>query len=48
MSGRRVASAIASLVNARGLQPQRARVFHETLLAPVHMYASETMIWKEK
>ena len=25
-----------------------ARVLHETLLVPVLMYGSETMIWKEK
>ena len=23
-------------------------VWHETLLVPVHMYGSETMLWKEK
>ena len=23
-------------------------VLHETLLAPVHMYGSEAMLWKEK
>ena len=25
-----------------------ARVLHETLLVPVLMYSSETMVWKEK
>ena len=37
-----------SLVNARGLQLECARVLHESLLVPVLMYDSETMIWKEK
>ena len=47
-SGRRVAVAIRSLVNARNLQFECARVLHETLLVPVLMYGSETMLWKEK
>ena len=47
-SGRRVAGAIRSLVNARDLQLECASVLHETLLVPVLMYCSETMIWKEK
>ena len=46
-SGRRVSGAIRSLVNARSLQLECARVFHETLLVPILMYGSETMIWKE-
>ena len=46
-SGRRVSGASRSVVNARGLQLERARVLHETLLVPVLMYDSETMIWKE-
>ena len=37
-----------SLVNARDLQHECARVLHETLLVPVLMYWSETMLWKEK
>ena len=45
---RRVAGPIRSLVNARDLQLQYARVLHETLLVPVFMYGSETMLWKEK
>ena len=48
MSGRRVSGAIRSVVNARGLQLKCARVLHETLLVPVLMYGSETMIWKEE
>ena len=47
-SGRRVAGAIRSLVNARDLQLECARVLHETLLVPVLMYGSETMLRKEK
>ena len=46
--GRRVLGAIRSLVNARDLQLEWARVLHETLLVPVHMYGSETMIWREE
>ena len=44
VSGRMVASAIRSLVNARSLQLESARVVHESLLMPVLMYGSETMI----
>ena len=48
VSGRRVAGAIKFLVNARYLQLECARVLQETLLVPVLMYGSETMIWKER
>ena len=48
MSGRRVAGAIRSLVNAKYLQLECARLLHEALLVPVLMYGSETMLWKEK
>ena len=41
---RSVAGPIRSLVNARDLQLQCARVLHETLLVPVLMYGSETML----
>ena len=41
-SGSRVACAIRSLVNTRGLQPECGRVLNETLLVPVFMYGSET------
>ena len=34
--------------NARGLQLECDRVLHETLLVPVLIHGSETMIWKEK
>ena len=47
-SGRRVAGAIRSLVNARDLEIQCARVSHETLIMPVLTYSSEIMLWKEK
>ena len=47
-SGRRVAGAIRSLVNGRYLQLECARVLHETLLVPLLMYGSETILWKEK
>ena len=46
-SRRRVAVAIRSLVNARGLHLECARVMHEALLVPVllyGMYGIETMI----
>ena len=46
--GRRVVGAIRSLVNARDLQLKRARVLHETLLVPVLIYGSGTMLCKEK
>ena len=36
-SWRRVTDAIKSLVNARGLQPECAKVLHESLLVPVLM-----------
>ena len=42
-SVRRVAGAIRSLVNARHLQLECARVLHETLLVPVLMYSSKTI-----
>ena len=48
VSGRRVAGAIRSLVNARDLQLECARVLHETLLVPVLMYGSDSVLWKEK
>ena len=48
VSGRRVAGAIRSLVNARDLQLECARFLHETLLVPVLMYVRDTILWKEK
>ena len=47
-SGRRVASAIRSLVSARNLQIECATVLHETLIVSVLTYGSETMLWNEK
>ena len=47
-SGRSVAGAIRSLVNARNLQLECATVLHESFLVPVLTYGSETMIWREK
>ena len=44
----RVAGAIRSLVNARSLQLECAKVLHESLMMPVLMYGNETMIWREK
>ena len=44
-SGRRVAGA-RSLVNARGLLLECARVLHETLLVPILMYGSEKIMCK--
>ena len=46
--GRRVADAIRSLVNARSLQLECARVLDESLLVPILRYGSETMILAEK
>ena len=48
MSGKRVAGAIRSLVNAWDLQLESTRVLHETLLVPIFMYGSKTMLWKDK
>ena len=43
-SGRRVAGAIRSLINARDLQIECARVLYDTLLEPVFTYGSETLL----
>ena len=37
-----------TLVNAWDLQLECARVLHETLIIPVLMYDSETILWKER
>ena len=47
-SGRRVADAISSLVNARDLHLECVRILHETLVVPLLMYGSETLLWKER
>ena len=43
-SGRRVAGANRSLVNAGDLQLECARALHETLFVPALMYGSEIML----
>ena len=48
VSGKRITGAIRSLVNARDLQLQCAKVLHETLLVFVFMYGNETMLLKRK
>ena len=48
VSGRRVSGAIKSLVNAMSLQLECAMVLHESLLVPLLMYDSETMIWRKE
>ena len=45
---KRVVGTIISLVNARSLWLECARVLHESLLVPVLIYDSDTMIWREK
>ena len=45
---KRIAGAIRSLVNAKDLQSECARVLHETLHVTTLMYCSETMLWREK
>ena len=47
-SGSRVPGAIRSLINARGLKLECARVLHEALLVNVFMYGNEIMLWKQK
>ena len=47
-SGRKIAGAIRSLVNARGFKLECVRVLHEILLVRVLMYGKETRMWKEK
>ena len=43
-NGRRVSGTIRSLVNARDLQLESTRILHETLLLPVIIYGSESML----
>ena len=47
-SGRRVVGAIRFLVSFLDLQLKCVRFLHKTLLVPVLMYDTETMLWKEK
>ena len=44
VSGRRVACAIRSLINAMDLQLEYARILYETLLVPVLIYGNETVM----
>ena len=46
--GRKVAGAIKSLVNAKGLSLECMRVLHESMLIPVLMYGSESMVWSDE
>ena len=39
---------IKFFVNVRGLQLQCVKVLHESLVVPILMYGSETVIWREK
>ena len=45
---RKVAGTITSIVNGRDLQIECARILQETLLVPVLMYGSDTMLWEKK
>lgn len=45
---RKVAGANKSLVNAKGLNLEYATVLHESMLLPVLMYVSETMVYNAK
>ena len=47
-SGRKVASAVRSLMKAKGLQFEHTRVLHEALFVPILLYGSETVILPEK
>src|SRR5678816_4114129 len=45
---RKVAGAIKSLVDVKGLSLECYRVLHEGMLLPVLMYSSETMVWNKR
>ena len=45
---RKFLGVIISMVNARGFQLEYPRLPHKTLLSPVLLYGSETMVWKQK
>ena len=47
VNGRKVAGAIKSLVDVKGLTLESARVLHEDVLLPVLMYSSETIVWNK-
>src|SRR5678816_879745 len=48
VNGRKVAGAIKSLVNVKGLSLECATVLHEGMLSPVLMYSCETMVWNKR
>ena len=48
VSGRKSAGTIRSLVNFWSLQLDCGKVLYETLLMPVLVYGSETIVWKEE
>ena len=43
-----MAGAIKSLVDAKGISLECARVLHDGMLLPVLMYSSETMVWNKR
>ena len=47
-TGRKVANAIRSLVNAGSLQLECARMLHEALLVSALQHSREKKIWKKK
>ena len=47
-SGMGIAGVLRSLISAKGLQLECARVVHKSLLVPVLMYGSEALIWNKK
>jgi hypothetical protein len=47
-NGRKVSGAIKLMVNVKGLSLKCAKVLHESMLVPVLMYGSETMVWNPK
>ena len=47
-NGRKMAGAIKTLVNAKGLDIECTRVLHEAMLVQALMYGSEVMVWEKK
>ena len=45
VSGRKVSGAIKALVNEKGLSLDCARILQESMLTPVLLYGSESMVW---
>src|SRR5678816_2320766 len=48
VNGRKVAGAIKSLVDVKGLSLECAMVLHEGMFLPVLMYSSKTMVWNRR